>query len=253
MNLLILEDEPLAIKGIEDIVRKNFKTSVIHSAQSIKDGEVLLSISTSYDLIISDIKLTDGLSFELFEKYPLDIPIVFSTAYDQYAIDAFDYNGVAYVLKPVNEEKLVSAIKKTNKKLVNSTNQTEVISNLNKSFSTGINYKKRILSKVGNKVVIKHVDEISLFYTENKMVFMKEAGADKKYLINHSLDELENELLDPEKFYRINRSVIINLDSLIEMNQHVNGRLKLKLYSDNHLDLIVSRDRVPQFKEWINQ
>lgn len=254
MKLLILEDEPLAIKGLEDIVRKNFENVLIHRAQSIKDGEILLETSNAYDLIISDIRLTDGLSFELFKKIDLDIPIIFSTAYDQYALDAFEHNGVAYVLKPVKEEKLVEAIRKAKSRFENHDfAQKSMIDDLENRFSVKAKYKKRILSKIGNRVIIKPVEEISLFYVENKAVYMKEKHSNKKYVINHSLDELELDHLDPEKFHRINRSVIINFDSLLEMNNHINGRLKLKLQADNHLDLIVSRDRVSQFKAWINQ
>lgn len=254
MKLLILEDEPLAIKGLEDMIRKHYKHVLIHRAQSVKDGKILLESTDDYTLIISDIRLTDGLSFDLFNQTDLDIPVIFSTAYDEYALKAFDYNGIAYVLKPVNEEKLISAMQKAMQRYRSyQRNQLVAISEASKSFRAGNAYKKRFLSKAGNRMIIKSIEEISMFYVDNKVVFMKEKGANKKYVINHSLDELETELLDPDQFYRINRSVIINLDSLLEMNQYANGRLKLRLNTDYHQDLIVSRERVPHFKSWINR
>jgi len=254
MKLLILEDESLALKGLEDIIKKNFKQALIHKAPSIKEGEIILTTTLDYDLIISDIRLSDGLSFELFKRLNLEIPIIFSTAYDEYALEAFDHNGIAYVLKPVDETRLVNAISKARQ--INHRNpedQTAAINVLSETFKPDNSYKKRILSKVGNRVIIKPVDDISIFYVENKVVYMKEVNSNKKYVINHSMDELEMEILDPNKFYRINRSTIVNLDCLMEINNHINGRLKLKLLTENNLDLIVARDRVSQFKVWLNQ
>ncbi len=257
MRLLILEDEPLAIKGLINIIEKNFANTVevINQAQSIAEGERVMAEGKRYDLIISDIRLADGLSFDLFKKIDLEVPIIFTTAYDEYALDAFDHNGVAYVLKPVNETKLVQAIEKVYKWIAEDQREgfinQEVIQSLESAFRRDA-FKKRFLSKVGSRVVIKPTNEISLFYTENKIVYMKDME-NKRYMINHSLDELENSLLDPFQFYRINRSAIVNLEGLVEMKSHENGRLKLSITSSSDDNLIVSRDRVSNFREWINQ
>ncbi|WP_436516925.1 LytR/AlgR family response regulator transcription factor [Ekhidna sp. To15] len=256
MRLLILEDEPLAIEGLLNIVHKHFDSiESIDQAQSISDGENIIAQGRKYDLIISDIRLADGLSFDLFRKVDLDIPIIFTTAYDDFALDAFECNGVAYLLKPIQENKLVQSIQKVYKWIAEEKKEgfvnQEVIRSLEKAFKK-YTYKKRFLSKVGSRVVIKTVDEISLFYTENKIVYMKDQ-ANKRYMINHSLDELESEHLNPFQFYRINRSAIVNLDSLVEMRNHENGRLKLSIVANNDDQLIVARDRVSDFREWINQ
>lgn len=256
MRLLILEDEPLAIQGLTQIIKKNF-TSIeyIDQAQSIAEGEEVLNEGKSYDLIISDIRLADGLSFDLFKKIDLDVPIIFTTAYDEYALDAFDHNGVAYVLKPINEAKLVKSIQKVYQSIAEDLKQgfvnNDMIRSLEKVFKNDT-FKKRFLSKVGNRVVIKPTNEISLFYTENKIVYMKDID-NKRYMINHSLDELEKEHLDPYQFYRINRSAIVNLDSLVEMKNYENGRLKLSILANSDDHLIVARDRVSDFREWINK
>lgn len=256
MRLLILEDEPLAIEGLVAIIHKNFSSiSYIDQAQSIAEGEELMKENRAYDLIISDIRLADGLSFELLKKMDYSVPIIFTTAYDEYALDAFDHNGVAYVLKPINEAKLVQAIHKVHAWISEGREEgfvnEQVIHSLASAFKKD-SFKKRFLSKVGSRVIIKHVSDISLFFTENKIVYMQDRE-NKRYMINHSMDELEREHLDPEQFYRINRSVIVNLDSLVEMKNHENGRLKLSVESHSNDQLIVARDRVSDFREWINQ
>lgn len=254
MKVLIIEDEPVAIDGIINILRNNFNDiSDIHFAQSIKDGIDKLS-SNKYDLIISDIHLTDGLSFELLGTITSHVPIIFTTAYDQYALKAFEYNGIAYVLKPIHEKKLVSAIEKAKEIYINNTGiYSHEIINMLEKFHKKENFKRRFCGKIGNKVVFLSTDEISLFYVEDKLVFMKEANGNKKYIVNYSLEELESNLLDPDKFYRINRSVIINLDYLHEMKNYTNGRLSLSVRNGTPMDLIVARERVSQFREWLNQ
>jgi DNA-binding LytR/AlgR family response regulator len=114
-------------------------------------------------------------------------------------------------------------------------------------------YKKRFICKVGNKVIFKQAEEIAYFFVDNKITFIQEASTGKKFMVSHSLEELEQQHLDPSKFYRINRSTIINLGHLIEMKKYNNGRLKLFTRPPENLDLIVARDRVSDFKNWINQ
>ncbi|HHP7242964.1 MAG TPA: LytR/AlgR family response regulator transcription factor [Cyclobacteriaceae bacterium] len=254
MNLLILEDESVALKGLEDIILRNYPhVKKLDKAQSLAEAETLLANADPYNFIISDIKLTDGLCFDLYKRISISSPIIFCTAYDHYAIEAFDYNGIAYVLKPVNEKKLIDAIDKV---MSNTRGQPAIdqnIANSLKKLFQRTDYRQRFLSKIGNRVIIKHIDEISLFHIENKLVYMNDKGTLRKYPVNFSLDELEKEHLDPSKFYRINRSVIVNLDSLIEINTIRSGRLKLTIHADKKLDLFVSRDRVSEFKDWLNQ
>jgi len=254
MNILILEDEPLAIEGLINTLNKNFtEIESIDTAQSLRESFVLLNENKNkYDLIISDIRLSDGLSFEVHSTIKHDIPIIFTTAYDQYALDAFENNGIAYVLKPVNEIKFLEAMEKARKFYSKNSIPKEFYQAIH-NISTAQSYKKKFLGKIGNKVSILNVEDISCIYTENKLVFMQDLKNDKKYIINHSLEELEKELLDPDKFYRINRSTIVNLDALVEMKNHTNGRLQLKMRPNPSLQWIVARERVAEFKDWLNQ
>ncbi len=254
MNILILEDEPLAIEGLKNILNKNFtEIDSIDTAQSLRESFVLLNENKNkYDLIISDIRLSDGLSFEVHSTTKHEIPIIFTTAYDQYALEAFENNGVAYVLKPVNEIKFLEAMKKARKFYRKNSIPEEFYKAIH-SISASNSYKKKFLGKIGNKVSILNSEDISCIYTENKLVFMQDLKNDKKYIINHSLEELEKELLDPDKFYRINRSTIVNLNALVEMKNHTNGRLQLKMRPNPNLQWIVARERVSEFKDWLNQ
>ncbi|WKK84922.2 LytTR family DNA-binding domain-containing protein [Marivirga arenosa] len=256
MKILIFEDEPLAqerIKQIIDKFRPNWE--IVGTSQSIKDSRLLLQNNQSIDLIISDIHLADGNCFDVFENQNRKIPIIFLTAYDQHALQSFDHYCIDYVLKPLQEKRLIDAFEKFEELCVSQEGKSNENALLNQVIEklNGKKFKKRFLTKVGNKMLFKEVDEIAYFYAEDKIVYLKEIGSSKKYIVNFSLEELENQLLDPSIFYRINRSVIINLEALIEMKSYHNGRLKLIVQSSDDMDLIVARERVGHFKDWINQ
>ncbi|WKK80028.2 LytR/AlgR family response regulator transcription factor [Marivirga arenosa] len=256
MKILIFEDEPLAqerIKQIIDKFRPNWE--IVGTSQSIKDSRLLLQNNQSIDLIISDIHLADGNCFDVFENQNRKIPIIFLTAYDQHALQSFDHYCIDYVLKPLQEKRLIDAFEKFEELCVSQEGKSNDNALLNQVIEklNGKKFKKRFLTKVGNKMLFKEVDEIAYFYAEDKIVYLKEIGSSKKYIVNFSLEELENQLLDPSIFYRINRSVIINLEALIEMKSYHNGRLKLIVQSSDDMDLIVARERVGHFKDWINQ
>ncbi len=256
MKLLIFEDEPLALQRIKSIIYSSLPHwETVGTAQSIKEAEVLLSSEIDYDLLLCDIQLADGLSFSIFNKHQIKCPVIFITAYDQYALESFEHNCIDYILKPIQESRLLKAFKK-HEDLIQS-NQPDilpqtVIDQLNNYYQPKL-YKKRFLAKIGSKMIFKPVEEVAYFFTEDKIVYMKEVGSSKKFIVNHSLEELDKQLLDPNTFYRINRSVIINLESLIEMKTYHNGRLKLALNASNDTEIVVSRERVTEFKNWINQ
>jgi len=255
MKVIILEDEPLAVTKIKKVIEDHFNTvEIIGYAQSIQEGRVLLE-GNKPDILLCDIHLADGLSFELLKEFPLPCPTIFITAYDEYALQSFEHNCLDYILKPLDEQKLVNALEKAQK--AHERKQTNLISpelveELLRKHQLK-SYKKRFICKMGNKVVFKSADEIACFFVEDKVTFIQEATSGKKYIISHNLEELEYQFLDPEKFYRINRSAIINLDHLVEMKKYNNGRLKLMTKPSEQLDLIVARDRVSDFKTWLNQ
>lgn len=256
MNLLIFEDEPLAQQRVMQIVQKTRPDWVISgTAQSITEAKNLLQNSSDIDLLICDIHLADGECFKIFENQHLQIPIIFLTAYDQHALESFNHYCIDYVLKPLQESRLLQAFEKYEQLCLREEKleiETHVIQSVIEKLSSK-NYKQRFLTKVGNKMLFKDIHEIAYFYAEDKIVYLKEIGTAKKYIINFSLDELEKKILDPSQFYRINRSIIINLEALVEMKTYHNGRLKLFVKSSDDLDLIVARERVGHFKEWINQ
>lgn len=256
MKLLIFEDEPLALQRIESIIQSTLPHwQTVGTAQSIKEAQTLLSSGIQYDLLLCDIQLADGLSFKIFNDHKIEVPVIFITAYDQYALESFEHNCIDYILKPIQEDRLLKAFKKHENLILKNQSDPlpeELLHQLKNYYQPKL-YKKRFLAKVGSKMIFKAVEEIAYFFTEDKIVYMKEVGSSKKFMINHSLEELETQLLDPDKFYRINRSVIINLESLIEMKTYHNGRLKLALNASNDTEIVVARERVSEFKNWINQ
>jgi DNA-binding LytR/AlgR family response regulator len=255
-HLLLVEDEPLAQARISDIIRNHRSDWVIaDSAQSISELEKALESQEFFDLILCDIHLADGLSFKAFQRKKIKIPIIFITAYDDYALQSFDHNCIDYVLKPIQEERLVQAFEK-----VETLTQSPVSSVLSKDFVDQFlqhyshkSFKKRFLTKSGSKLSFTSVEDIAFFYADGGITFLVESGSSNKFIVDSSLNELECDLLDPNKFYRINRSFIINLDNLIEMKPYHNGRLALSLKAKCNETIIVARERVNEFKLWINQ
>ena len=255
-NLLLVEDEPLAQARISSIVRKHRPDWVIvDTLQSIVEVEKALENQDEFDLILCDIHLADGLSFKAFQKKKINTPIIFITAYDEYALQSFDHNCIDYVLKPIQEERLILAFEKVESFSVDSPSSvisTEFVEKFLRHYSLK-SYKKRFLTKSGSKLSFTSVEDIAFFYANEGITFLVESGTSNKFIIDHGLGELEIELLDPKKFYRINRSFIINLDNLIEMKPYPNGRLALSLNAKCDEAIVVARERVNEFKSWINQ
>jgi DNA-binding LytR/AlgR family response regulator len=252
MNILLVEDEPLAQQRISSILARNFPDwKILDTAQSIKEFKSAWINFPNVDLILCDIHLADGLSFQAFQDRKIEIPVIFITAYDEYALQSFDHNCIDYVLKPIDESRLVRACQKA---------QQFKASPINPEFISGFlanyvqkSYKKRFLTKLGNRFSFVTVDHVSYFYSESGMTYLVENGSTQRQLIDHTLNELESVLLDPVKFYRVNRSMIINLESLVEIKPYYNGRLVLLMNSKSDEAIVVARERVNEFKNWINQ
>lgn len=255
-NLLLVEDEPLAQARIRSILQKNYPAWTFEEPlQSIKDLKFALNRQESYDLILCDIHLADGLSFTAFKDIEVKVPIIFITAFDQYALQSFEHNCIDYVLKPIQEERLIRAIEKF-KKLSKEGAATSISKEFVEEFLgkySQKNYKKRFLTRSGNRLCFIPAESAAYFYAEEGVTFLIESGSAQKHIVDHSLNELEKDLLDPNKFYRINRSVIINLDYLTEMRPYLNGRLAISLNTRSDDQLIVAREKVSEFKSWINQ
>jgi len=255
-NLLLVEDEPLAQARIRSILQKNYPTWTFEEPiQTVKDLKSALIMQASYDLILCDIHLADGLSFNAFKDVEVKVPIIFITAFDQYALQSFEHNCIDYVLKPIQEERLIRAIEKfrtLSKEGTASSISNEFVEEFLGKYAQK-HFKKRFLTRSGNRLCFIPADSAAYFFAEDGVTFLIESGSSQKHIVDHSLNELEKDLLDPNKFYRINRSVIINLDYLIEMRPYVNGRLAISLNAKSDDQLIVAREKVGEFKSWINQ
>jgi DNA-binding LytR/AlgR family response regulator len=252
MNILLVEDEPLAQLRISSILAKHFPDwTILDKAQSLKEFKQCLDTYPQIDLIFCDIHLADGLSFQAFETTKITTPVIFITAYDQYALQSFDHNCIDYVLKPIDEDRLVKACQKAIEKPVK-----EISSDFIKNFLANYSqksYKKRFLTRIGNRFSFVTVEQVSYFYSQEGMTYLMEMESQQRQLIDHSLNELESGLLNPLKFYRVNRSMIINLESVQEIKPYHNGRLVLGMNSKCEEAIVVARERVNEFKNWINQ
>ena len=246
MKVLMFEDEKLnAERLIELIKRYDPSVRILAVIESVEKGIDWFIKNPSPELIFMDIRLTDGLSFELFEKVNIDIPVIFTTAYDEYAVRAFKVNSVDYLVKPVDYSELKAAIDKFKK----------VRPLLSRDFIQAIleqsnqKYKNRFLVKIGDQ--LRHVDcrDIAYFVFEDGLV-MAVTKAKSALPMDHSLDHLE-QLVNPADFFRLNRKVIARIDSIGRIHSYFNGRLKIELLPPLDEDIIVSRERVGKFKEWM--
>ena len=205
------------------------------------------------DLIFLDIQLTDGLSFDIFKSVKVEKPIIFTTAFNEYAIDAFKLNSIDYLLKPLSYESLISAMEKI-KSLQNNLPQEKSQSNVSldqiaKLLSGGIqNYKNRYLVKLGEHIKSIAVEDICFFYAEGRTVFII-TTENRKFIVDYTLEELINQL-NPEKFFRANRSFIINFDHITDVIVYSTSRLRVKFQFEFEKEIIVSREKVSDFKAW---
>lgn len=249
MNILIVEDEIPAAEKLERYLKKYSKDiQVLAVTTSIHDTSNWLSKNqSSLDLIFMDIQLTDGLSFEIFNRIPVEKPVIFITAFDEYAIDAFKVNSIAYLLKPITFMDLSSALQKLDqmKKQLGDNTINKVVSELNQK-----QYKSRFMVKVGEHIRSIKISDIVIFYAEGRTVYLVNSD-ERKFIIDFKMEELE-EMLDPKEFYRLNRSFIININAIEEVVIYSNSRLKVLSKIKFDKEMVVSRDKVGDFKDWLS-
>lgn len=257
MKCVIIEDEPLAQ---EELVRmlKSLDTDfeLLASIDSVRGSIEWFKNNEQPDLIFMDIHLSDSICFEIFNNVQISAPIIFTTAYNQYAIEAFKTNGIAYLLKPIDEEELAEALKKYDSLTKGSQNLAEIqqqIHQLSMQYAQSQGhspYKERLLAKVGDNYQHITMNDVAYFYSEDHYTFV--ATKDKqRYIINYTLDTLI-EQLDPKQFFRISRQFILNINSINTISKHFNGRLKLTVNPSISEDIYVSRNRVPAFLAWLD-
>ena len=251
MNVLIIEDEKPAARRLNRMLAV-LGIEVKQMLHSVEESLNWLQNNKHPDLIFLDIQLSDGLSFEIFEEIELKSAIIFTTAYDEYALKAFKLNSIDYLLKPLDEDELKFAVDMFKDKQPKETNIQVDIDAIRKLLINPVDrkFKKRLTIKIGQHIKIVNIDAIECFYSENKSTYIYTAE-NRNYLLDNSLEVWQEEL-DPEQFFRVNRTFVVYINSIKDIIAYSNSRLKLILNSYNETEIIVSRERVKDFKKWIN-
>jgi len=246
MRVLVIEDEPLAQEELVRLIHKLFPEMDIVAILSLVSESIEWLTIHSADLIFMDIHLADGLSFDIFSQVDLKTPIIFTTAYDQYAVQAFQVNGVGYLLKPIVEKNLISAVDKLNHKAYAPLNLNRLLQSMNMSKE----YKSRIGVKIGDRYNYVEIARVAYFYVEERVTFIMTVDG-KRYIVDYSIEALES-LLDPKQFFRISRGCIASIGSIKEVSRHFNSRLKVTLIPSYDGDMLISRVRVSEFLRWLD-
>ena len=251
MNILLIENEkPAADKLIRSLMKIDKTITVLGVIETVEESIKRLQEQPVPDLILMDIQLDDGVCFEIFETINIDIPVIFTTAYDEFTLKAFKVNSIDYLLKPINEELLKSALAKFRKLYADKDPFKRDFKQLLFEFRN--QYKSRFLIKIGEKYKSVPTSEISHFHINERYVFLNDKLG-KDWGIDYSLDQLQT-TLDPRKFFRINRECIINIEAISLMYSYSSSRLQLTLKDKEKSDLfVVSRDKVAEFKRWIDR
>jgi DNA-binding LytR/AlgR family response regulator len=250
MNVIIIEDEAFAAEKLEQMLLEiNPAIKVLAKLGSIKESVKWLMNNKS-NLIFLDIQLSDGISFSIFEQVTVNTPIIFTTAFDQYAIKSFQLNSISYLLKPIREKELEESLQKYQSlKSAFSIDFDTLMANIQ---GRDPEYKKRFLIQIGEKIRKIEVTEIAYFYVLDKGVYLRTFQGNN-YPVEYTLDKLET-TLNPQIFYRINRKYLVNMESIANMLAYSRSRVKLELKpkADDSDDTIVSIDRSADFKKWLN-
>lgn len=251
IKVLIIEDEVAASKRLQKMISELMpEAEIANSVTSITAAVDWFKSNSLPDLVFADIHLADGSSFEIFKQVKVQCPIIFTTAYDQYALEAFRQNSIHYLLKPVKKEELNEAIERFRKmqaaKQSAAIDFEKMLSIINKPAA---NYKERFIIRFGEHIKTIQITDIAYFYTESKANFavLKDG---KRYPVDHNLDELEH-LVDPKNFFRINRQFIISYHSISEMITYSKSRVLVKLNPPTKFETIVSTERSSSFKAWL--
>ncbi len=255
MRILILEDEILAVEKLQNLLHEyDPQIEILATLPSVEAAVNWLQEHRPPDLLLADIHLADGLCFEIFKQVPVKCPVIFTTAYDQYALHAFQVNSIDYLLKPVQYAKLAHSLDKLRdmQKSFNPGSPNIKVDDIMEIIRKGDgNYKSRFMVKVGSKIKAIKTNEIAYFYSSNKLNLLV-THENLKFPVDYALDDLID-LLDPRIFFRINRKLIIHIDAAKEIHPYFKGRLKLVLQPPlNEEETIISSEKTPLFKIWLD-
>jgi DNA-binding LytR/AlgR family response regulator len=256
MKILIVEDEELAVKKLQKtLLSIDRMVEVVGVTDSIKSTVDFLKQNPPPDLILMDIELADGQSFEVFNMVPVKNPVIFITSYDEYALKAFKVNSVDYLLKPVQKDELEAALNKYKELNVTDNNKgSSDINNLIKELQSKLQpkeYRKRFLVKQAQKLVSIEVDDIAYFYSDGRLNFFKTRD-NRKFVVDYTMDEL-SDMLDPEKYFRISRAFYVSVESVDQIHDYFGNRLLLNLTPTLDKEALVSREKVMDFKKWMGK
>lgn len=254
MNILIIEDEIRAAQQLEAMLANlATDTKVLGILESIEDSIEWFKNAQTPDLVLMDIQLADGLSFEIFQQVNIEAPVIFTTAFDQYSIKAFKVNSIDYLLKPIQEQDLQVALTKY-RKLYDKPSTPQIdpltieklINNLAIDKS-----RKRFIVKEGASMTFVQIGDIAYFYSEDGISFLV-TRHNKRYIVDMTLDAIEKDI-STQNFARVNRSQIVHIQAIEKIHPYFNHRLKLDVKGNTKLEFIVSRKRASDFKAWVNQ
>lgn len=252
MKVVIIEDEPQAAQRLEKLIKVlEPSAEIIVTMDSIKQAVAWFKKDIAADLIFMDIQLADGISFQIFEQCEVKSPVIFTTAYDAYALKAFKVNSIDYILKPVDSDELKVAILKF-KQLTRGSGDTKVIlENIGQAVQMLTKrHKTRFMIKVGEHLRTVEVENILYFYSKEKTTFcVTQEG--RNFILDYSMEQLE-EMIDPERYYRINRKYLVASNAIQDIITYTNSRLRLVLKNSDDNDVIVARERVQEFKDWLD-
>ncbi len=255
MTAIIIEDEKPAGRRLNRMLER-LDVKVLNTLHSVEDSKKWFLENEHPQIIFLDIQLSDGLSFEIFETTEIKSAIIFTTAYDEYALHAFKLNSIDYLLKPIDDEELKNAVEKY-RNLRNNyglKDQQQIQINLDDIKKLLVNpqdreYKKRFTIKVGHHLKIVSSEAITCFFSENKGTYLRTDDG-RNYLLETTLDNLEDEIC-PKTFFRVNRKFYLNINHIKDIIAYSNSRLKIKIQNPLEEDIIVARERVRDFKQWL--
>ncbi|WP_103070710.1 LytR/AlgR family response regulator transcription factor [Aquimarina sediminis] len=251
MTAVIVEDENIASRRLANLIKELApEIEIAGQITSVENGRDWFRNNPLPDLIFLDIQLNDGYGFDILDSLEDHPPVIFTTAYNEYAIRGFKYNGLDYLLKPIDKKDLNSALSKYRKNITGSSlaMSEDKLKHIKNLFAK--EYKRRFMVKVGNQFNTFNVDDIAYFKSHEGVIFLH-SHTSKQYPIEYTIDQLED-ILDPVHFFRINRKFMVSVKAVIEIHSYFNSRLLLKLNPVNENQVIVSRERTSNFKKWLD-
>jgi|SRR5688572_26186348 len=253
MKVLIIEDEPLAAQRLETLVRGlEPGVAILDKIDSVKRAVQWIKSNPAPDLILMDIQLADGISFQIFDECEIKSPVIFTTAYDAYALKAFKVNSIDYILKPVDKDELQSALTKFKNLSGNASGTKVVLENIEQAVQMLTKkFKTRFVIKVGEHLKTIDVSNILYFYSQDKATFCYTAD-NRQLILDFTLEDLET-MIDPAQFFRINRKYMVASQAIQDIISYTNSRLKLVVRGSSDNDIIVARERVQEFREWLDR